>query len=300
MTISPKVRIWITGASGFIWSALVSALASDTERFEIKTYSRNPPSTSIALGGFKGFYGSISKDSESFKSFLSEIDILVYLSESFTEDEALLFETQLKMARDTYDLLKTTKVKKIIYSSSIAVYWEGLKKKESDSLNPITNYGIFKILCERIFELLANRWKQVVILRLTNVYWPWSSKGVIHHFTNAAASGKPIVLEWDWLQMREFLHISDCVRAIRKAIDNDVSGIFNISDARLVSLKELIEIIKKVTGRNVLFKKSPKSENNPLMMLSEDISLAKKKLNWMPEMDIETWISTLIWQKKST
>lgn len=300
MTTNPRIRIWITGANGFIWSALGSSLASDTERFEIKTYSRNPPSTSIGLGGFKGFNGSISKESESYKSFLSEIDILVYLSESFTEDEALLFETQLKMARDTYNLLKATKVKKIIYSSSIAVYWEGFKKKESDTLNPITNYGIFKILCERIFQLLADRWKQVVILRFTNVYWPWSSKGVIHHFTNAAISGKPIVLEWDWSQMREFLHISDCIRAIRKAIDSDASGIFNISDARLISLRELIEIIKKATGGNVLFEKRHKSENNPLMILSEDISLAKKKFGWIPEMDIETWISNLIWQKKST
>jgi len=91
------------------------------------------------------------------------------------------------------------------------------------------------------------------IFRYSNVYGPRqksnSESGVISIFTNQVINKKPLIIFGDGKNTRDFIFISDVVRANILSINKE--GIFNIGTGKETSINELVQIFENITSLNL-------------------------------------------------
>lgn len=196
------------------------------------------------------------------------------------------------------ELMRKSKVKKLVFASSASVYGDTphMPEKETDSTFPLSPYGVSKLAAERYvitYHRLYNL--PVVALRYFNVYGPkqrWDSLygGVVSIFLYNALHNKPLPVYGDGKQTRDFTYIDDIVRATLSAFENEkaIGNVINISAGKEHTIKELAQVVKKVSGKEDLkIKHIEKRLIDNINRRFGDISLAKKLLNYTPSTNLE-------------
>lgn len=92
-------------------------------------------------------------------------------------------------------------------------------------------------------------------LRFSNVYGPLSDKktSCIHQMIKSAIYNNEIVVHGDGSQLRDFIYVEDvCDQILDFAYSEDV-GVFDICTGKLTSVLEVAEIIKGLTGAEIIF-----------------------------------------------
>lgn len=261
-----KIKIGLTGHDGFIGSRLKEKL-KDHHEIDLVLFS-----------------GDLLKkeDVEAFFANNPGLDQMIHLAGAFFGDFSNLLRINVEA---TYNLLETAArngVKKVIFSSSGAVYGEpiGQESFEDDPRNTNTAYGLTKKMAEDIvFYLSQNSGLRYVILRFAAVYGEGNDKGVVHNFLRDIKEKKKITVNGDGTQSRNFLHVDDACQSIEKSIFYEQSDIFNISNPVRVSLNDLIDRLKKDHQFDIEYKET----DNNLKDLSLNIGKAKEKLKFEPQ-----------------
>lgn len=110
--------------------------------------------------------------------------------------------------------------------------------------------------------------------------------------------GDTIEVWGDGNQTRSFLYIDECLNAVRRLMDSDYQKPINIGSDEMVSINDLVEMVKKVAGKpNVKIK----HVEGPLGVRgrNSDNNLIKKVLNWAPDYPLIKGIEkTYPWIKK--
>lgn len=196
-----------------------------------------------------------------------------------------------------------SKVKRIIFSSSSSVYGEQekLPLKEDMKPNPISPYGLQKLVGEQTARLFTNLYNTpIVSLRYFNVYGPRIDFDsdyslVIGKFLRLKAENKPLTIFGSGEQTRGFCYVDDVVQANIKAMESKkIKGgeIINIGQKKSYS----INYLSKIIGGKVQY--LPPRIGDPLDTQA-DISLAQELLGWQPEIDFSTGIKkTQEWFRK--
>lgn len=153
-------------------------------------------------------------------------------------------------------------VRRVIFAGSAAVYGDEptLPKKESMQACPIAPYGVDKLASECMGHVYARNFGvEFVSLRYFNVFGsrqdpssPYS--GVISIFCNQMLKGLAPALYGDGLQSRDFVHVSDVVRANLIAMKHPeaTARTFNVGRGVATNLLEIIQEINDLTGQNLL------------------------------------------------
>jgi len=208
------------------------------------------------------------------------------------------------------DYCRNAKVPKIIYTCShrnTQGLWKDKKIiSESDgrSIKYTGDYAMFSI-SESAASDCVEHYAQVygmqgIVLRLPPVYGygPHTIifkdgkplKTGFQFFIENASAGKPLEVWGDSGSGRDIVYVKDVVTAIGLALkNNNVSGLYNISSGRLLSLKEQAEIIAKVFGPS---NAAPKivywpDKLNSIENYVYDIQKAKRELGWSPRYSFE-------------
>lgn len=160
----------------------------------------------------------------------------------------------------------------LIYASSAATYGDGAQGFDDDAspealarLRPLNLYGWSKLAFDRRVADLLRRGApappQWAGLRFFNVYGPNEyHKGrmasvVLHKYREAMAgaparlfrSGRPGIADGE--QMRDFVHVDDCVEVMLWLLDNpQVSGLFNLGSGRARSFLDLVRAMFAAMG----------------------------------------------------
>lgn len=146
-----------------------------------------------------------------------------------------LLDNSAEMAENNLELTSSVvrKANKVVFTSSAAVYPDKKRKwKETDEPNPITNYGIVKLLEEGI---IRRNVKNYSILRLSNVWGYDSDHGVISNIMR-----EKFVMNGDGQQVRDFIFVEDVVNVlIEAALTDKWNGIYNISTGRGITIEEI-------------------------------------------------------------
>jgi UDP-glucose 4-epimerase len=199
---------------------------------------------------------------------------------------------------------KASGLRKVIYISSGGTVY-GIPQRvpihEDHPTNPICAYGIHKLAVEKYLHLFHYLWKlEYGVLRISNPYGidqPVNRpQGVIASFVQKVINGEPLELWGDGTVIRDYVDISDVIDACLLLIGhNGPSRIFNIGTGQGHSLLDLIEIIKRLTGRPVAveFRKS-RLVDVPVNVL--EISRANSELNWRPTIEITAGIQRMFTQ----
>ncbi len=195
------------------------------------------------------FRGNLFKINDLKKYFSSnKIDYVIHLAGSFDSSFDNLIDKNLKTTQNLIKVGLDYGLKKIIYTSSAAVYGNSPKggSVESDLLLPNTLYGLTKKYAEECIDYYTrNNNLSYVIFRLPNIYGEGSNKGVIYNFLHDIKTKGSITVEGDGSQKRNFLHVSDVCEVLYKAIDYDENNIFNVGYYKSLSLNDVINIFKK-------------------------------------------------------
>ncbi len=152
-------------------------------------------------------------------------------------------------------------VKKIVFSSTAAVYGipESLPLKEDDKLSATNPYGASKIAVEQFLSSYhALHGFDVVILRYFNPYGPnemhQPETHAIPNLIKAALSGEELPVYWKGEQVRDFIYVEDLAKAHTEVLNLSGFNVFNVGTGTGVKVKDVVETLKKVLGKDLKVK----------------------------------------------
>src|SRR3989338_7118166 len=142
------------------------------------------------------------------------------------------------------------------------------------------------------------------LVRIFNTYGPRMHPDdgrVVSNFILQALKGKPITLYGKGSQTRSFCYVSDMVDGLVRlmAAPSTFTVPVNLGNPRESSIKELAEIIVKLTKSKSKLVKKPLPADDP-MQRCPDIALARKKLKWRPTVKLEDGLKKTIAYFKGT
>lgn len=141
---------------------------------------------------------------------------------------------------------------------------------------------------------------QVRIVRIFNTYGPRMHPydgRVISNFIRQAFTGEPITIYGDGSQTRSFCYRDDLVDGILKLMASDQVGPINIGNPKEFSIRQLAELVVKLTGSKseIIYTELPADDPK---QRQPDITLAKKHLGWEPDTELEGGLKkTIDWFK---
>ncbi|ELY80580.1 NAD-dependent epimerase/dehydratase family protein [Natrinema pallidum] len=194
---------------------------------------------------------------------------------------------------------------RVVVASSAAVYGhpETLPVPETASTTPTSPYGVQKLAVDQYARLYEDLYGlETVALRYFNVYGPRQRgpySGVISTFLEQARADEPITVEGDGRQSRDFVHVSDVVRANLRAATTDAIGeAYNIGTGQRTTILDLAETIRTVTGSDsTIVHREPRSGD--IRHSGADTSKATHQLGFDATVGIESGIRSLVGDDRS-
>ena len=297
-----KVRILVTGGSGFVGQVLLPRL--ETRDYEIINLD-------LVIGKFKSkslvneLYCDIREFNEvdnAFKEFkphkVVHLAALTDVRESIQNPMQDL-ETN---AVGTLNVVKSCnkyKVSKVVYlNSGGAIYGDqtDFPISEISPVKPISPYGASKFFGENIISTIGEMdWTS---LRLSNVYGGLDSKGVINIFLRNFIHERPCYVFGDGSTTRDYIHVRDVVDAILKSMESDLLGIFNVSSSIETSLKDVYQVIKKISGKEVPIEFTPAIAGEISRSALSNCKL--QEFGWSPKVSLSAGIEKLYYELLNT
>jgi len=237
------------------------------------------------------------------------------------ENPAKYYRNNVINTLNLLDSMIAHEVKKCIFSSSAAIFGEpqSVPIDEKHPKNPINPYGLSKWIIEQV---------------LRDYDHAYSLKSVCLRYFNAAGAdpdGKlyerhlpethliPLVLEVaagqrehitvfgqdydtpDGTCLRDYIHINDLCQAHLLALEQLMAGVesaaYNLGNGTGFSVKQVIDISKEVTGKNIAVVIGKRREGDPARLVA-DSQLAKQVLGWQPQYAELSTIIQHAWQSK--
>lgn len=196
------------------------------------------------------------------------------------------------------------KVKKFIYTSSVAVYGEAtVPYKENGATIPKDVYGVNKLACEQILKIMAKVYNfEYVIFRPHNIYGTGQkmedpSKNVVALFMRRLIEQQPYTLFGEGKMKRAFSYVEDVVDVLAEAL-NLSNLTMNVGSDHAISIKELSDLLQEITGLSVPVELEPGRQQEISMFLA-DHSLQNSLVNYKETPLREGLQKTWEWVKKN-
>jgi len=186
---------------------------------------------------------------------------------------------------------------KIVFASTRQIYGkpEYLPVDERHLLRPVDVNGINKMAGEGYHILYNNVYGiRSCALRLTNTYGPNmrvkdARQTFVGIWIKLILEGKSFEV-WDGHQLRDFTYVDDCVDAmLTAAASEEASGhIFNLGGDRVISLKELADLLVEMNGNGNYTIHSFPAERKRIDIgdYYSDYSKIKSMLGWEPKVSL--------------
>ncbi len=188
----------------------------------------------------------------------------------------------------------------VLLSSGGTVY--GVPKQvpipEDHATNPICSYGITKLALEKYVALYEQlHGLKGLVLRVANPYGERqrldSAQGVVPAFMARALRNEPLEIWGDGSTVRDFLYISDVVRALLAVANYEGSErVFNIGSGEGTSLDELVRLLEEELGYSLAVRYKPsRGFDVPTNVLSIDAT--RRCLGWSPSVSVSDGLHRL-------
>lgn len=301
---SPALRdktVLVTGGAGFIGSHLVDALTPHNEVRVLDNFSSGdranlPEDVTVVEGDIR--------DPIALQRAARGVDIIFHHAAVVSVSRSVDAPRRSNDTNLDASLLVLEQARqedaRVVVASSAAVYGhpDELPVSETASTEPTSPYGIQKLALDQYTRLYEDLYDlQTVALRYFNAYGPRQQgpySGVISTFLEQARAGEPITIEGDGEQTRDFVHVSDIVRAnLRAATTEDTGEAYNIGTGTRTSIRQLAETIKDATDSS-----SPivhrDSRPGDIRHSGADITRAKRTLEFESRVGLECGIRSLV------
>jgi UDP-glucose 4-epimerase len=225
------------------------------------------------------------------------------------------FNNNVKNSLQLLEIMVEHNVKKIVFSSSAAVYGEPVEIpiQEDHPCSPTNPYGETKWIFERVLQAFqASRRIDFISLRYFNAAGadPGGELGEDHAVEThliplvlqAALSGKKVSIFGDdygtpdGTCIRDYIHVTDLaeahILALQKLTDGKGSAIYNLGNGSGYSVKEVISTTEEVTERRIQSVVAPRRPGDPARLVAGSDRI-RRELGWVPRFpDLDTIIRT--------
>ncbi len=293
------MKIIVTGGAGFIGSHLVDALVNlGHQILVIDDLSTGKKEYVNSRAKFK----HLDIRDESLANIISDFspDLVYHLAaqknvRTSLSDPRLDASINVLGALNLLKAALSAKVKKFIFVSTGGIYGDSkvLPTPESAPEQAMSPYILNKLTFEKYLSILSEDKLAWTALRLANIYGsrqdPQGEAGVVAIFLDQALKGEVLNVNGDGRQTRDYLYVDDAVQALVKALEAD-NGVYNVGTGIETSLLDLIDKIKRISGRDLKIKHR-EAVWGEVKRSSLDASLARIKLAWQPHYDLATGLS---------
>ena len=285
-------RILVTGSSGFVGKNLVEEL-------------KRQDADVLTLTDHDGRRIDI-RDQQRVEAIINkirniDIDIVYHLAAitsvpfSF-ENPGETYDVNVLGTLNILELCRSCNADKIVFASSY-VYGQPqyLPIDEKHPLQPTNPYARSKILGEELCRAYNTDFGvKCIILRPFNIYGVGQSKNFLIPSIIAQLRYGKIELK-DPEPKRDFIYISDVIDAYIKAGEfNGDFDVFNIGYGKSYSVKEIVDKIIHLYGKDVKVKYSGERRKNEIMDTIADIKKAKGRLGWKPRVEIDNGLGNIL------
>ena len=262
-------KILVTGGAGFIGSNLTRELSKENIVTVIDDLSSGHlGNIKYLIDGNKINFikGSIT-DIDLLKKSTKDIDYIFHLAAIASipksiKDPVTTHKVNVNGLFNVLTSAKDNNVKKVVFSSSCAIYGNPSKCPidENTEPNPLSPYSTSKLIGEKYCNLFKEVYDlQTVSLRYFNVYGPRQDPlgdyaAVIPKFISLTLEDKPLIIYGTGEQTRDFIFVKDVVKANILLAENKVSGVFNVGSGKKTSIKDLAESILEISNKDLEIK----------------------------------------------
>ncbi len=216
------------------------------------------------------------------------------------------FDVNIKGTFNVLEACVNNNIKRLVYSSSASVYGDAVEEPmtEDHPYNNWTFYGSTKIAGEHMFKSFHKRYGlEGVGLRYMNVYGPRQDyKGtyiaVIMKILDNLDREKPPVVYGDGSQAYDFIYVADTAKANVCALKSSIPfGFYNVGRGIKTTIKELAELILKITDSNLHIQYEPAGQTFVTNRVGDPVA-AEKDLGFTWSVDLEEGLRRLIeWRR---
>ncbi len=315
-------NILVVGGAGYIGSHVTKELIKAGHKaivFDNLITSRKED----IVSGADFIFGDVRNPADIGGAMKQDIDAVIYLAALKAAGESMVIPEKYAVnnisgAINLFNAMAENNVKKIIFSSTAAVYGEPqyLPIDEKHPTEPINFYGFTKLEIERIlkwYDKLKNI--RFAALRYFNAVG-YDVEGVVNSLEQQPNNLLPVVMEAvigkrpqvelfgddydtpDGTCVRDYIHVSDLSSAHLLALDYlikyDESFTANLGTESGLSVKEIIDAVKKISGVDFVVKISPRRPGDPPKLLANS-QKAYDLLGWKAQYsDIDTIVKTML------
>jgi len=244
------------------------------------------------------------------------------VGESVTDPQKY-YKNNVANTLNLFQVMRENKVNKFIFSSSAAVFGnpQYIPIDEKHPTNPINPYGETKLIVEHIMRDYSVAYDfRYVALRYFNACgadvegdvgeWQGSSSNLIPLVLDAAIGEREDIKIFgtdyptiDGTCIRDYIHVTDLavahVLALKYLMDGGKSDVFNLGNGKGFSVREVVNMAKKVTKIDFRVTETERRAGDPPELIA-DSKKAKEILKWEPKyFDLEIIISSAWnWHKR--
>jgi UDP-glucose 4-epimerase len=312
----PFKKALVTGGAGFIGSHLVEALvAAGCKVAVLDNLSSGTTANLKHLEGHFSFFQEDIRNPKMLDTALQGCEVVFHLAAIVAVPQTIENPVESAAVNDLgtlslLDAARQKKVKRVVFSSSCAVYGDDphLPKQEAMTPKPLSPYAAQKLAAEYYTKLFNDLYGiETAVLRYFNVYGPRQNpaspySGVISIFMTKALQNQPAVIYGDGNQTRDFVYVEDVVKAnlLAATAGNAGGRIVNIGSGRAVSINRLWQAICALSGRNLDPRYASKRPGDVRESLAATAT-AKEILNFECEVSFEKGLaSTFEWYRRQS
>ena len=311
--------ILVTGGAGYIGSHVVKELLR--QNYKPIVFDNLQTGHRKAIENAPFIEGDLSDQEKLVKVFqANSIDAVMHFAADCLVGESVqnplkYFNNNVKNSLKLVETMEEFYIKKIVFSSSAAVYGEPeeIPISEDHPRAPTNPYGETKWIFEQVLQAFHEAGKlNYISLRYFNAAGadPEGQLGEDHSrethliplVIKAALDGTSVPVFGtdydtpDGTCIRDYVHVTDLahahILALGKLNQPKFSGTYNLGNGNGYSVKQVIDTVKKVTGRKVAAIDSPRRPGDPARLVASSQKF-KEEAGWIPRYpDLETIVKT--------
>ena len=303
--VSPLSRNWghavVTGGAGFVGSHLCAALLDAGAGVTcVDDFSTGRPENLAPLLDRPGFTLVQADVAEGLPVERPPDLILHFASPASPADYLRLplhtMDTGSLGTRNALELAHRSSARFLLASTS-EVYGDPQQNPQDERywghVNPVGPRSVYDE-AKRFGEALTTahadaKGTDTGIVRLFNTYGP-RMRGrdgrAVPTFVRQALDGEPLTVTGDGLQTRSLCYVDDTVRGILAAAAHGMRGPVNIGNPTEITMLDLARLVIRLTGSRSEIRFVERPTDDPAVRCP-DITLARDKLGWEPEVDAE-------------
>ncbi len=301
------MNILVTGGAGYIGSVMVEQAILSGHR--VVVYDSLELGHRAAVHPEAIFVQGFVQDKEALvKTFREhEIEAVIHMASYIIVSESVkspqkYFQNNISTSLILLDAMLEADVKKIVFSSTAAVYdlIPVMPIKEDSPLRPNNPYGETKLAFERALKWYADAYGiRYAIMRYFNAAGASEKYGEDHHLEThliplilQVASGKMEQIkiygeDYDTPEgtcSRDYVHVMDLAQAHMLALTvlEKKNEIYNLGYSNGYSVAEVVEMARQVTGCRIPTERAERRAGNPPILIANS-DKATLELGWMPQ-----------------